>query len=61
LEDFTALIVFLEDGIKLRDYDTAYDQSHRENMPVDRYKAIRQLYFDAEKEMQYKKKFGRWN
>lgn len=44
-----------------RDYTEAYKQSHRENMPVDRYKAIRQLYFDAEKEMQYKKKFGRWN
>jgi len=51
---------FMDLGIKQRDYEAAYEQSHRENMPVDRYKAIRKFYDDAEREMQRKENYGFW-
>ena len=58
--DFTAPVVFLDDGIKQRDYIEAYKQSHRENMKENRYKAIEKLYDDAERELQHKQRYGSW-
>ena len=58
--DFTAPVVFLDDGIKQRDYIEAYKQSHRENMKENRYKAIEKLYEDSERKMRHKQKSGQW-
>ena len=51
---------FMDLGIKQRDYETAYKQSHRENMKEGRYKTIRKFYDDAEREMQRKENYGFW-
>ena len=51
---------FIDLGIKQRDYDTAYEQSHREGMSTNRYNAIRKFYEDAKREMIYKENYGVW-
>ena len=58
--DFTAPVVFLDDGIKQRDYIEAYKQSHRENMSATRYEIIEVLYDGAERKLQHKQRYGSW-